>query len=136
MGRDPCGGSGSWLGIERPLTSERRGGKLVWRRGEARLKVADVLVLMMMKVKDVLVLDVLMLMVMMMKVVKVLLEVKVMVKEFVVVEVLLFSLSSTPFPRTTPSTRPAGRVWAWGAKGSGFPIVLPAPGRRCSGPFS
>ena len=68
----------------------------------------------------------------------VLLEVKVLVvfvvKEFVVKvdEVLLFSLSSTPPPRT----RPAARVWAWGAKGSGFPIVLPAPGRRCSGPFS
>jgi hypothetical protein len=101
--------------------------------------VADVLMLMMMKVKDVLVLDVLMLMearqvaVIMMKVVKVtvkvLLEVKVMVKVFVV---SLFSLSSTPFPRT----RPAARVWAWGAKGSGFPIVLPARGRRCSGPFS
>jgi hypothetical protein len=75
-------------------------------------------------------LDVLMLMearqvaVMMMKVkgqvtVKVLLEVKVMVfvvKEFVVeVEaVLLFSLSSTPNPRTTPSTRPAGRCLGLG----------------------
>ena len=45
--------------------------------------------------------------------VKVLLEVKVFVEE-----VLLFSLSSTPFPR------PAARVWAWGAKGSGFPIVF------------
>ena len=61
--------------------------------------------------------------------VKVLLEVKVLVKVFVV---SLFSLSSTSFPRT----RPAARVWAWGAKGSGFPIVLPARGRRCSGPFS
>ena len=55
----------------------------------------------------------------MMKVVtvKVLLEVKVLVKvfvvKFVVEALLLFSLSSTPFPRTTPSTRPAGRVWAW-----------------------
>ena len=46
--------------------------------------------------------------------VKVLLEVKVLVKEFVVEELLLFSLSSTPFPRT----RPAARVWASGAKGS------------------
>ena len=56
------------------------------------------------------------------------------VEEFVVEvqEVFLSSLSSTPFPRT----RPAARVWAWGAKGSGFPIVLPAPGRRCSGSFS
>ena len=64
----------------------------------------------------------------------VLLEVVMVVKAFVVEveEVFLSSLSSTPFPRT----RPAARVWAWGAKGSGFPIVLPAPGRRCSGPFS
>ena len=66
--------------------------------------------------------------------------VKVMVKVFVVKEfveeVVLFSLSSTPSPRTTPSTRPAGRVWAFGAKGLGFQFAAPAPGRRCSGPFS
>ena len=90
-----------------------------------------------------------MLMLLMMKVVKVkglvtvkvlvqvkafvLLVVKVVVKVFLVeVEVLLFSLSSTPFPRT----RPAARVWAWGDEGLGCLIVLPAPGRPCSGPFS
>ena len=114
----------AWLGMEQPMTSEVRQGKLVWRLGEARLKVADVLMLMMMKVKDVLVLDVLMLMearqvaVMMMLMldvlmvtVKVLLEVKVVVKVFVA-EVLLFSLSSTPTTRTMPQTRPAARVWA------------------------
>ena len=61
----------------------------------------------------------------------VLLEVKLVVVEFVV-EVLLFSLSSTTFQRT----RPAARVWARDAKGSGFEFVAPAPGRRCSGPFS
>jgi hypothetical protein len=49
--------------------------------------------------------------------VKVLLEVKVLVEVFVVevfvVEaLLLFSLSSTPNPRTMPQTRPAARVWA------------------------
>jgi hypothetical protein len=61
-----------------------------------------------------------------------LLQVKVLVKVLVefVVEVLLFSLSSTTFPRT----RPAARVWAWDAKGSGFEFAAPAPGRRCSGP--
>jgi hypothetical protein len=68
--------------------------------------------------------------------VKVLLEMKVLVKVFVVEALLLFSLSSTPFPRTTPSTRPAGRVWAFGAKGLGFQFAAPAPGRRCYGPFS
>ena len=84
----------------------------------------------------------LMLMMKVMKVkgqVTVVLKVKVVVKVFevvvkleFVVEVLLFSLSSTTFPRT----RPAARVWAWPAKGSGFEFVAPAPGRRCSGPFS
>ena len=45
----------------------------------------------------------------------VLLEVLVMVvKEFVVEEVLLFSRSSTINPRTTPSTRPAGRCLGLG----------------------
>jgi len=70
--------------------------------------------------------------------VKVLLEVKVLVvvKEFVVEALLLFSLSSTPTQTTNPRTRPAARVWAWDAKGSGFEFVAPAPGRRCSGPFS
>ena len=74
--------------------------------------------------------------------VKVLL-VKVMVKVFVlevvvkvfvveVEEVFLSSLSSTSFPRT----RPAARVWASGAKGLGLQFAAPAPGRRCSGPFS
>jgi len=63
--------------------------------------------------------------------------VKVVVKVLVEVEaVLLFSLSSTPNPRTTPQTRPAPRVWAWGAKGLGLLCVAPAPGRRCSGPLS
>ena len=78
----------------------------------------------------------LMLMMKVMKVkgqVTVVLKVKVVVKVFeFVVEVLLFSLSSPTFPRT----RPAARVWAWPAKGSGFEFVAPAPGRRCSGPFS
>ena len=53
--------------------------------------------------------------------VKVLLEVKVLVEE-----VLLFSLSSTPTQATHPRTRPAARVWAWGAKGLGCLIVPPA----------
>jgi len=44
--------------------------------------------------------------------VKVLLEVKVLVEVFVVEALLLFSLSSTPNPRTMPQTRPAARVWA------------------------
>ena len=44
------------------------------------------------------------------------------VKAFVE-EVLLFSLSSTPPPSTTPSTRPAARCWAWGPKGLGLPSV-------------
>ena len=96
------------------------------------------LLLLMMKVMNVL-MDVLVMKVM--KVMKglvtgiLLLQVKVMkVEVFVefVVEVLLFSLSSTTFPRT----RPAARVWAWDAKGSGLEFVAPAPGRRCSGPFS
>ena len=39
--------------------------------------------------------------------------VKVVVVKAFVVEVPLSSLSSTSFPRTPPSTRPAGRVWAW-----------------------
>jgi hypothetical protein len=76
-------------------------------------------------------------------VIMVLLEVLVQVVVFVVKafvvevqEVFLFSLSSTTPTRTTPSTRPAGRVWAFGAKGLGFQFAAPAPGRRCSGPFS
>ena len=84
--------------------------------------------IMMMKVKDVLKL--------VMKVMKVmmLMTVKVVVKVFE--EVLLFSLSSTPTQTTNPRTRPAARVWASGAKGLDFQFVAPAPGRRCSGPFS
>jgi hypothetical protein len=40
---------------------------------------------------------------------------EVLVKEFVVEALLLFSLSSIPNPRTTPSTRPAGRCLGfWG----------------------
>ena len=54
------------------------------------------------------------------------------VEEFVVEEVSLSSLASTSFPRT----RPAARVWASGAKGLAFQFAAPAPGRRCSGPFS
>ena len=64
--------------------------------------------------------------------VKVVLEVKVVVKVFE--EVLLFSFSSPSTP--PPRTRPAARVWASGAKGLGFQFAAPAPGRRCSGPFS
>ena len=90
------------------------------------------LMLMMVKVKDVLVLmEARQVAVMMMKV-TVLLEVKVMVKESVVEALLLFSLSSTLPPRT----RPEARVWAWGAKGLGCLIVLPAPGQPSAGPFS
>ena len=77
----------------------------------------------------------LMLMLMMvMKVLQVIMLLVVLVKEFVVeVEaVFLASLSSPSFPRT----RPAARVWASGAKGLGFQFAAPAPGRRCSGPFS
>ena len=119
--------------MEQPFTSERRWGRLVWRLGEARLEtrlalVQGQVILLMMKVVKVKGLVT----------VKVLLEMKVqvfVVKEFVEA-LLLFSLSSTPFPRTTPSTRPAGRVWAFGAKGLGFQFAAPAPGRRCSGPFS
>ena len=91
---------------------------------------------------DVLLLDVLMMMnvIMLMEArqVAVMMKVKgqvlleVLVEVLVLEAVLLFSLSPTPLP----STRPAARVWASGAKGSGFPVVLPAPGRRCSGPFS
>ena len=44
-------------------------------------------------------------------------QVKVLVKVFRLEEVLLFSLSSTPTQTTNPRTRPAARVWAWGAKG-------------------
>ena len=89
--------------------------------------------LMLMEARQVAVMMMLMLDVLMIKV----MEVKVLVvKEFVVEALLLFSLSSTPNPRTMPQTRPAARVWAWGAKGSGLPIVAPAPGRRCSGSFS
>ena len=72
--------------------------------------------IMMMKVKDVLKL--------MMKVMK------------VFEEVLLFSLSSTPTQTTNPRTRPAARVSASGVKGLDFQFAAPAPGRRCSGPFS
>ena len=70
--------------------------------------------------------------------VNLLLQALVQVKAFVVemLKVLLFSLSSTPTQTTNPRTRPAARVWAWDAKGSGFEFVAPAPGRRCSGPFS
>ena len=99
------------------------------------VKVLMLDVLMMMNV------IMLMLMMKVMKVkglVKVLLEVKVLVEVFVVEaeEVLLFSLSSTPTQTTHPSTRPAARVWASGVKGLGFRFAAPAPGRRCSGPFS
>ena len=91
---------------------------------------AGVLMLMMMKVKDVLMMMLMMMTVKGQVTVKVLLEVKVVVKVFVVEEVLLFSLSSTPTTRTMPQTRPAARVWAWGAKGSGFPIVLHPGGNQ------
>ena len=84
------------------------------------LVMLDVLVMKVMKVKG-----------LVMVIMLVLLEVKLVVVEFVV-EVLLFSLSSTTFQRT----RPAARVWASGAKGLGFQFAAPAPGRRCSGPFS
>ena len=90
---------------------------------------AGVLMLMMMKVKDVLMMMLMMMTVKGQVTVKVLLEVKVVVKVFVE-EVLLFSLSSTPTTRTMPQTRPAARVWAWGAKGSGFPIVLHPGGNQ------
>ena len=94
---------------------EARQGKLVWRGSGGRLEDtwqlggAHVLMLMLkvMEVKG-------------QVTVKVLLEVKVVVKVFEVVvkvleEVLLFSLPSTPNPRTTPSTRPAGRCLGfWG----------------------
>ena len=74
----------------------------------------------------------------------VLLEVKVLVEVFVVREfaeeaLLLFSLSSTPTPTTMPQTRPAARVWAWGAKGldarprgnvDDLAPLAPAVGRR------
>ena len=98
-------------------------------------------VLMMMNViMDVMKVDVLMLVMKVMKVkglvtvIILLLQVKVLVEVFVefVVEVLLFSLSSTTLSRT----RPAARVCASGAKGLGFQFAAPAPGRRCSGPFS
>ena len=60
----------------------------------------------------------------------IMLMVKVMkVKEFVVEALLLFSLSSTPTPTTNLRTRPAARVWAWPAKGSGF--ECPREGGTC-----
>ena len=86
---------------------------------QVKARVSEVLHVIMMEARQV-------------AVIMVLLEVLVQVMVVKVQEVFLSSLSSTPFPRT----RPAARVWAWDAKGSGFPIVLPAPGRRCSGPFS
>ena len=50
-----------------------------------------------------------------MKVIMLLVLLEVLVKEFVVEARLLFSLSSIPNPRTTPSTRPAGRCLGfWG----------------------
>ena len=64
------------------------------------------------------------------------LEVLVQVVVVEVEGVLLSSLSSTPTQATHPRTRPAARGWAWGAKGLGCLLVLPAPGPRCSGPFS
>ena len=84
-------------GTSKPAASERG----VDVEDTCQLGGADVL--MMMKVKG-------------QVTVKVLLEVKVFaLEEFVVEEVLLFSVSSTPNPRTTPSTRPAGRCWGfWG----------------------
>jgi len=94
---------------------EARQGKLVWRGSGGRLEDtcqlggAHVLMLMLkvMEVKGLVT-------------VKVVLEMKVVVKVFEVVvkvleEALLFSLSSTPPPTTTPSTRPAGRCLGfWG----------------------
>ena len=82
--------------------------------------------LMMMKVKDVLMLmEARQVAVMMMLMLDVLMQVTVLleVKEFVVKvkEVFLSSLSSTSFPRT----RPAARVWASGAKGSGSSVCGP-----------
>jgi hypothetical protein len=52
------------------------------------------------------------------------------VKEVFVVR--LSSLSPTPTQTTHPPPRPAARVWAWGAKGSGFPIVRPAQSGNCA----
>ena len=89
---------------------EARQGKLVWRGSGGRLEDtcqlggAHVLMLMLKGLVTV----------------KVVLEMKVVVKVFEVVvkvleEALLFSLSSTPPPTTTPSTRPAGRCLGfWG----------------------
>jgi hypothetical protein len=105
-----------------PAASEVR----VWKTAASEVR-ADV---MMMDVLLVALVQVILLQVMSL----LLLQVKAFVVK--VEEVLLFSLSSTPPQTTMPQTRPAARVWAWGPKGSGFPIVLPAPGRRCSGPFS
>ena len=105
--------------------------------GGAHVLMLDVL-MMMNVIMDVLVMKVMkgLVTVTLLLQVKVLVEVFVLlvVKVFVafVVEVLLFSLSPTAFPRT----RPAARVWGLGFKGLGFQFAAPAPGRRCSGPFS
>ena len=104
------------------------------RLGGAHVLMLDVLVMKVMRVKGLV-----MLLVLLVKVMVKVFVVKEFVEEAFVVELealLLFSLSSPPFPRTTPSTRPAGRVWASGAKGLGFRFAAPAPARRCSGPFS
>ena len=98
---------------------ERRLGEDTWQL-KARVVEAPQVMSLLVKVTGQVLLEVLVMVV------------KVVVKVLVLEEVLLFSLSATPFPRT----RPAARVWAWGAKGSGFEFVAPAPGRRCSGPFS
>ena len=88
----------------------------------------DVLVMKVMKVKGQVTVNLLLQALVQ---VKAFVLVVVVVKVFVVQveEVLLFSISSPP------PLRPAARAWAWGAKGLGCLIVLPAPGRRCSGPF-
>ena len=86
------------------MTSGRRWGKLVWRGSGGRLEDTCQL-----GGAHVLLLDVLML-----KVMKVKGQVTVKVEVKVFEEVLLFSLSSTPLPRTTPSTAPAGRCLSLG----------------------
>ena len=106
------------------------------REGAARLQPAAREV----QAKDVLLMDVLLVQgqVILLQVLGLLMEALVQVlRPEVVREVFVVLLSSlSPTPTTHPRTRPAARVWAWGAKGLGCLIVLPAPGQRSSGDVS
>ena len=109
-GSDPSGAARRARDRTTLDVGEARQGKLVGRVGEARLDTLQV------KARVSEVLHVIMLMALVQVKAFVLLVVEVVLKVFVVEveEVLLFSLSSTPLPRTTPSTAPAGRCLGLG----------------------